>query len=221
MGIPYTERHRERDLERFIADPLLSGPERRLRIPRFVRGRRLGRGDRRPHGADQLRRADAVPLRCVRRLGHADPAEAPVRGLHGCARAGVHGRELRSGRHRAVHGGRVPSQRRGALRGQRALPRPRSAGVLVGAAEGRRRRGVRGTRGAGDRRVRLRLEPAGGAGDPAGHGASRQGRGGHRVRDAGRAPGDEQDQPRPEAGRYAVGPTRTAAIRTRSCPTRR
>ena len=63
------------------------------------------------------------------------------------------------------------------VRGEREprLPRARTARSSTPRDEGRRRRGLRRARGAADRRVRLRLEPAGGGRHPAAHRAGRQG----------------------------------------------
>ena len=49
--------------------------------------------------------------------------------------------------------------------------------------------------GAGNRRIRLCLEPAGRAGNPDPHGSCRQGQGHRGIRPVGRASDDQQDQP--------------------------
>ena len=61
-----------------------------------------------------------------------------------------------------------------------------------------------GALGAGDRRVRLRLERPGRARDPRADGGGRKGRGDLRLRHAGRAPARQPDRPRPGARRRAV-----------------
>ena len=71
------------------------------------------------------------------------------------------------------------------------------------------RRRFRGARGAGDRRVRLRLEPPGGAGGARADGRRRQGPGQHRLRHLGGAPDRQPDQRRPgPRGGQALAPPR-------------
>ena len=101
------------------------------------------------------------PYGPLRRRAVAAAAEGAVQDCMGAAAAGCIGAELQPNRHRPLRGQGVPRQRRGAVRGQPELPRPGQARLRHGAAQGRRRCGVVGARGARDRRVRLCLEPPG------------------------------------------------------------
>ena len=72
-----------------------------------------------------------------------------------------------AGRHRPVQVRRLQAGRHGARRAQPELPHAQPAALRHDRDEGRRRRGLGGARGAADRRIRLRLEPAGRGRDPA------------------------------------------------------
>ncbi len=109
----------------------------------------------------------------VRHARHDHP-EAPVRGVQGreVARCAD---QPQAGRHRPVPVRRLQARRHGARRAQPELPHAEPAVLRHDRDEGRRRCGVGGARGDADRRVRLRLEPAGRGRDPDAPGAGRQG----------------------------------------------
>ena len=149
---------------------ILHGPRRRLRPAVEIRGRREGRGGRRPDRQGHLQGTQAEPLSAVHRRPVADHPGQAVRQLPGRQGADLHRRQLRPDRHRPLRRHRVQAERRDPDEGQRQLSRSRQAGLRDVDLQGRRRRGRGGARGAGDRRIRLRLEPAAGARRPGQHG---------------------------------------------------
>ena len=97
--------------------------------------------------------------------GHDHP-QAPVRAVQG--REVARGADQpEAGRHRPLQVRRLQAGRHRPRRDQPELPRAEPALLRHDRDEGRRRRGLGGARGAADRRVRLRLEPAGRGRDPA------------------------------------------------------
>ena len=136
--------------------------------------RHAGRAHRFAYGAPRLRPADAVLAAHL--LHHRADPQASVRRLPGRALARGAG-EPQAGRHRAVPLRRLPAGRPGARRDQPELSPAEPALFRQHRGQGRRRRDVGGARGAADRRVRLRLEPAGRGRRAAAHGKRRQGAG--------------------------------------------
>ena len=119
----------------------------------------------------------------VRRHSRCAHSEAPLRELPG--REVARGADQpQAGRHRPVQVRRLQAGRHGPGRAQPQLPPAEPAVLRHDRDEGRRRRGVGGARGAADRRVRLRLEPAGRGRDPEAPGKGRQGPRRHRHRAA-------------------------------------
>jgi CheY-like chemotaxis protein len=123
-------------------------------------------------GAPRLRPADAVLAAQLLHDG-ADP-EASFRRVPGREVARGAG-EPEAGRHRAVPLRRLPARRPAPRRDQPDVPHAEPAALRHPRGEGRRRRGLGGARGAPDRRVRLRLEPAGRGRAAQAHGERRQG----------------------------------------------
>ena len=120
-----------------------------------------GREDRRPHRAHRFRQAEAVLGRGLRRQQRHDHPEAFVRA--------VYRREVAPGARQPVAGRhRLPTSSRNSTRAiivtgviNARLPRAEPAVFRRRRDEGRRRRRLGRARRAADRRVRLRLEPAG------------------------------------------------------------
>ena len=112
--------------------------------------------------------AETLPLRAAGRRTGADHPEGAIRRLPRGQGAGVHARPT------PIRSGPVRSWSKDfkandvvAAGGQPELPRSGEARLRDPGAEGRRRRGLGGARGARDRRVRLCLERPGRARDPA------------------------------------------------------
>ena len=158
----------------YAADPATAADERR-RLP----GHRARRAARQPHRQGRLQEAAAVlGRRLLRRRGMILPRHVfePYKGARS-REAPANLKPVGTGPYRFVDfkpGDIV----RG--RDQPALPRAQPAVLRHARDQGRRRRGLGGPRGAADRRVRLRLEHAGGGRRPAAPRAGRQGPGRHR-----------------------------------------
>ncbi len=95
---------------------------------------------------------------------------------------------------------------------QPELPRAQPAVLRLHRDEGRRRRGLGRARGHADRRVRLRLEHAGGGRDPQALRAGRPGQGRHRHRRQHRAHPAQQHRPVEGGGRRALQPQDQASL---------
>ena len=191
---------------------VLRPPRRRLLAGAELRRRGERRGGRSAHRQGDVRGAEALSVFAVRRAAGADHPEGAVRRLPRRAGAGMHRGQLPPDRHRAFRRHRLQGERRDRLCRQPELPRPGEAGLRDGDAEGRRRCGLGGARGARDRRVRLRLERPGRARDPRPDARGRQGRGDRRLRDQPRAAAAEPDRPRPGAGRRTLDQGASAPV---------
>ena len=162
---------------------------------RLQLGIRQGSGDRRDHrgllqrghgregrpvlGDGEVRQADAVLGRRLRRHARHDDPQAPVRRLH--RRQVARGADQpQAGRHRPLHVQGLQAGRPGRRRDQPELPPGQQALLRRHRDEGRRRCGLGGARRAAVGRVRLRLEHAGRGRDPGAPGEGRQGQG-HRL----------------------------------------
>ena len=172
------------------------GQHQRLQLPEGREGRPI-------HRPRIVRRRDAVLGRRVRgqlRLHH---PQASVRRLHrrqvaGCAH------QPRAGRHRLLQVQAVPPRRHGGRRHEPELLPPQPPVFRQLRDEGRRRRRLGRPRGAADRRIRLRLEPAGrgrGADPPR---PRRQGRRAAHRRGGDRAHPVQLHRPLDRGGRRAV-----------------
>ena len=95
------------------------------------------------------------------------------------------------------------------------LPHAEPAALRHDRDEGRRRRGLGGARGAADRRIRLRLEPAGRGRDPAAPGEGRQGHGRDGARRQHRAHPAQHHRPVDRGGRRARQPEDQASVADR------
>jgi hypothetical protein len=115
-------------------------PRWRLRLPE-LRRRGLRRGGRRPHDQDHLQRAQALPLRPLRRRPVADPQKAQFENCMGARAAECTDANFYADRHRPLRRDRLQGQRRGA-RGEPELPRRGQARLRHRGAQGRRRRGL-------------------------------------------------------------------------------
>ena len=121
-----------------------------------------------------VRQAPAVLGRRLLRQPRHDPAPAPVRALQG--RQVPRGPDQpQAGGDRAVPLRRLQARRHRARRAVPGVPRGEPALLRRHRDEGRRRRRLGGAGRAPDRRVRLRLEHAGGGRHPPPPGAGRQG----------------------------------------------
>ena len=159
----------------YARDPAIGvRDDRRLQGPDRHQGRRL-------HGPGLVQEADAVLGHRLRRRRGDDHPEAPVRPVR---RRQVARRadQPQAGRHRPVHVRRFQAGRHRPRRDQQELPHAEPALLRHDRDEGRRRRDLGGARRAADRRVRLRLEPAGRRRGAEAHGGRRQGQGAHRPR---------------------------------------
>ena len=126
---------------------------------------RQGRQGRRPHDPRGVQEADAVLGRRLRRRRRHDDPQASVRALQGRQVARGAG-QPGAGRHRPISVRRLQAGRSGAGQAQPELPHAEPAVFRHHRDEGRRRCRVGRARRAADRRVRLRLEHAGGGRDP-------------------------------------------------------
>ena len=101
----------------------------RLRPAAELRRRDQRRGGRPADDQGDLRRAEALSLRAVRRRAVADHPEGAVRRLPRRQGADLHRGQHQADRHRAVRGHRLQGERRGGARGEPELPRPGEAGL--------------------------------------------------------------------------------------------
>ena len=153
--------------------------------------------------------------------GH-DPAQARVRAPYIGAKSREAPANLKPVGTGPVQVRRLQAGRHGARRAQPQLPRAQPAVLRRDRNEGRRRRGVRRARGAADRRVRLRLEPAGRGRDPQAPGGRRQGQGQHRPRRQHRVHPAQRHRPVDRGRRRARAASRpsTRPSATRRCARR-
>ena len=106
--------------------------------------------------------------------------QAPLRGLRRRQIARGAGQPQARG-HRPLQIRGVQARRHAARRDQHRLPHAQPAFLRHPGDQGRRRRHVGRARGAANRRVRLRVEPAGGGRSAQAHGGRRQGPRAHRA----------------------------------------
>ncbi len=147
-------------------------PGQRLHLHRRLRAHRQHRDAGRPHRRGHLHEPEPALVRRLHRQrpGRGLPGACPGRrrgGGDGCV-------PPEAGRHRAVRGRGLLRQRPGDLCRERELPGTHETVLRARAAEGRRRGLGGGPRRAGNRRVPLRVVPAGGSGPAAHHGGGRR-----------------------------------------------
>ena len=151
-----------------------------MRRRKRIRRRRIRTGCRRSHRQNRLRRAHLLSLRALRRRRGPHHQPRAVRRLRRSVGQDVRGAEHGSPGHRPLPHRQLPAQRGRRVRAQLLLPRG-PALLRPGCHQGRRRRGLHCARRHGERRGRLRMEPAGGAGAPGRAGGKGPGQRGHRV----------------------------------------
>ena len=149
-------------------------PRHRRRHQRRLPRDRAHRQARQPHRQARVHQAPALlGRRVLRPQGHAHP-QARFRALSGRQVARSAGQPQAGGHGRLPFRG-LQAGRRRARGGEPGLSRREPAFLRRTRDEGRRRRRLRGTRRAPDRRVRLRVEHAGGGRHPPPARAGRQG----------------------------------------------